>query len=76
MERIIVENNWLHEDESRQLDKEMQDCKKSGGDCQKVIKKYIDISNKNSKELKDACTGGGATCVTILTLLWMLTDIR
>ncbi|WP_241578755.1 hypothetical protein [Rosenbergiella nectarea] len=41
----------------------MQDCKKSGGDCQKVIKKYIDISNKNSKELKDACTGGGATCV-------------
>ena len=30
--RTVVENNWLHVDESRQLDKEMQDCKASGGD--------------------------------------------
>jgi len=42
----------------------MQDCKSSGGDCNKVVEKYIDISNKNSKELTDACTGGGVKCVT------------
>ncbi|WP_241597618.1 VENN motif pre-toxin domain-containing protein [Rosenbergiella epipactidis] len=73
--KVTVENNWLHEDESRQLDKEMQDCKKSGGDCQKIIKKYIDISNKNSKELKDACTGGGATCVTWEELIQADTNV-
>uniref|UniRef100_UPI00240DE726 VENN motif pre-toxin domain-containing protein n=2 Tax=Rosenbergiella nectarea TaxID=988801 RepID=UPI00240DE726 len=73
--KVTVENNYLHEDESRQLDKEIQDCKKSGGDCQKVIKKYIDISNKNSKELKDACTGGGVTCVTWEELIQADTNV-
>lgn len=57
--KTTVENNWLSEKEARQLDKEMQECKKSGGDCKKVVEKYIDISNKNSKELIDACTGSG-----------------
>lgn len=42
----------------------MQACKASGGDCNKVVEKYIDISNKNSKELVEACTGGGVKCVT------------
>lgn len=42
----------------------MQDCKASGGDCNKVIDKYIGISNGNSKELWEACTGGGIACVT------------
>ncbi|MBK0034514.1 VENN motif pre-toxin domain-containing protein [Erwinia sp. S43] len=59
-----VENNYLSEKESRQLDIEMQACKVSGGDCNKVVEKYIDISNKNSKELVEACTGGGVKCVT------------
>ncbi len=59
-----VENNFLSSKEARQLDKEMQDCKASGGDCNKVVEKYIDISNKNSKELQEACSGGGVACVT------------
>ena len=62
--KTTVENNYLSEKEARQLDNEMQDCKKSGGDCKKVVEKYIDISNKNSKELIEACTGGGVTCVS------------
>ncbi len=62
--KTTVENNYLSSKESRQLDKEMQDCKASGGDCNKVVEKYIEISNKNSKELQEACTGGGVTCVS------------
>jgi len=59
-----VENNYLSEKESRQLDKELSACKSSGSDCKPVIEKYLEISNKNSKELAEACTGGGVTCVT------------
>jgi len=59
-----VENNYLSEKESRQLDKELSACKSSGSDCKPVIEKYLEISNKNSKELSEACTGGGVTCVT------------
>jgi len=70
-----VENNWLHEDEARQLDKEMQECKKSGGDCNMVVEKYIEISNKNSQELKDACNGGGVTCVTWEELIQADTNV-
>jgi filamentous hemagglutinin len=73
--KTTVENNYLHEEESRQFDKEMQDCKRSGGDCQRVVEKYIDISNKNSKELKDACTGGGVTCVTWEELIQADTNV-
>ncbi|MFS7193173.1 hemagglutinin repeat-containing protein [Serratia proteamaculans] len=62
--KTVVENNWLSETESRQLDKELSACKASGGDCKPVLEKYIKISNKNSKELADACTGGGIACVT------------
>ena len=70
-----VENNQLHEDEARQLDKEMLDCKKTGGDCSKVAEKYIEISNKNSQELKAACTGGGVTCVTWEELIQADTNV-
>ena len=70
-----VENNYLHEDEARQLDKEMLECKKSGGDCNKVVEKYIEISNKNSQELKDACNGGGVTCVTWEELIQADTNV-
>jgi filamentous hemagglutinin len=59
-----INNNYLSSKEARQLDTEMQDCKASGGDCNKVIEKYIDISNKNSKELIEACTEGGVACVS------------
>ena len=73
--RNAVENNQLHEDEARQLDKEMLDCKKTGGDCSKVAEKYIEISNKNSQELKAACTGGGVTCVTWEELIQADTNV-
>lgn len=62
--KTVVENNWLSETESRQLDKELSACKAAGRDCKPVLEKYIEISNKNSKELADACTGGGIACVT------------
>ena len=62
--KTTVENNYLSSTEARQLDKEMQDCKTSGGDCQSVAEKYIEISNKNSRELAEACSGGGVACVT------------
>ncbi|NUU64729.1 hemagglutinin repeat-containing protein [Enterobacteriaceae bacterium BIT-l23] len=70
-----AENNWLNSTEARQLDKEMQDCKASGGDCNKVVQKYIDISNKNSKELVEACTGGGVTCVSWQELIQGATNV-
>lgn len=62
--RNAVENNWLSETEARALDKELTACKNvRGGDCAPVIKKYIDISNENSKRMAGRCTGGGWTCV-------------
>ncbi|AEG96723.1 Protein PalA [Klebsiella aerogenes] len=70
-----VENNFLSSKEARQLDKEMQDCKKSGGDCNKVVEKYIDISNKKSKELQEACTGGGVRCVSWQELIQGATNV-
>ncbi len=70
-----IENNNLHTAEARALDKELSDCKASGGDCQAIIKKYIDISNKNSKELAEACTGGGVACVSWEELVQAETNI-
>ncbi|MCV4566633.1 VENN motif pre-toxin domain-containing protein, partial [Escherichia coli] len=60
----VVENNFLSSKEARQFDEELVECKASGGDCKSVVQKYLDISNKNSKELAEACTGGGVACVT------------
>ena len=70
-----VENNYLSSTEARQLDKEMQDCKTSGGDCQSVAEKYIEISNKNSRELAEACSGGGVACVTWEELIQAGTNV-
>ncbi len=62
--RNAVENNWLSETEARALDKELTTCKNVvNGDCGSVIKKYIEISNENSKKMAGRCTGGGWTCV-------------
>lgn len=62
-ERVVVENNWLSEKESRQLDEKLAACKAAGKDCRPVLQEYIDISNKHSQELREACTAGGITCV-------------
>ena len=70
-----VENNYLSSTEARALDKELSDCKASGSDCTPVIEKYIEISNKNSKELVDACSGGGVACVTWEELIQGATNV-
>ncbi|HHR1325213.1 TPA: hemagglutinin repeat-containing protein, partial [Serratia marcescens] len=70
-----VENNYLSSTEARALDKELSDCKASGGDCNAVVEKYIEISNKNSKELIDACSGGGVACVTWEELIQGATNV-
>ncbi|EFE9341941.1 hypothetical protein QNG43_004725 [Escherichia coli] len=51
------------------------ECKASGGDCKSVIQKYLDISNQNSKELAEACTGGGVACVTWEELIQGSTNV-
>ncbi|EIV7777591.1 hypothetical protein [Escherichia coli] len=51
------------------------ECKASGGDCKSVIQKYLDISNQNSKELAEACTGGGVACVTWEELIQGRTNV-
>ena len=73
--KTTVENNYLSSKEARQLDKEMQACKASGGDCGKMAEKYIDISNKNSQELVEACTGGGVACVSWQELIQGATNV-
>ncbi len=73
--KTTVENNYLSSTEARQLDKEMQACKASGGECGKVVEKYIEISNQNSMELQKACTGGGVACVTWQELIQGVTNV-
>ncbi|HAT3234951.1 TPA: VENN motif pre-toxin domain-containing protein [Serratia marcescens] len=45
-----VENNYLNQSQSIAFDKELSDCRKSGGDCQAVIDKWKQISDKQSAE--------------------------
>ncbi|MDE9518303.1 hemagglutinin repeat-containing protein [Xenorhabdus bovienii] len=70
-----IENNYLHEEESRRFDKELAECKTKGGDCGAVIQKYLDISNKNSVELEEKCKGGGITCVTYEEIIQANTNV-
>nr|WP_249042837.1 hemagglutinin repeat-containing protein [Pantoea stewartii] len=48
--RTEVENNSLSPDQSLTFDKELSNCRKSGGDCQAVIEKWKQISDKQSAE--------------------------
>ncbi|WP_053014222.1 MULTISPECIES: hemagglutinin repeat-containing protein [Xenorhabdus] len=70
-----IESNYLYEDDSRNLDRELAECKAKGGDCGAVIQKYLDISNKNSAELQEKCSGGGITCVTYEDLIQANTNV-
>ncbi|WP_414712121.1 hemagglutinin repeat-containing protein [Siccibacter turicensis] len=45
-----VENNALSSTQALTFDKELSDCRKSGGDCQKVIDKWKAVSDKQSAE--------------------------
>ncbi len=48
--KVEVENNSLSADQSLTFDKELSDCRKSGGDCQSVVDKWKQISDKQSAE--------------------------
>ncbi|MCW6553757.1 VENN motif pre-toxin domain-containing protein, partial [Yersinia ruckeri] len=45
-----VENNYLNSTQALTFDKELSDCRKSGGNCQTVIDKWKQISDKQSAE--------------------------
>ena len=45
-----VENNSLSSTQALTFDKELSDCRKSGGDCQAVIDKWKAVSDKQSAE--------------------------
>nr|WP_255703100.1 VENN motif pre-toxin domain-containing protein [Pantoea sp. Mb-10] len=53
-----VENNSLSSTQALTFDKELSDCRKSGGDCQAVIDKWKAVSDRQSAEtdqkLKDS----------------------
>ncbi|HEY4468771.1 MAG TPA: hypothetical protein VGN53_13700, partial [Klebsiella sp.] len=49
-DKVVVENNALSSTQSLAFDKELSDCRKSGGDCQVVIDKWKQISDKQSAE--------------------------
>jgi hypothetical protein len=52
-----IENNWLSATQALTFDKELSDCHKSGGNCQAVIDKWQQVSDKKSaatdQKLKD-----------------------
>ncbi|WJV51942.1 VENN motif pre-toxin domain-containing protein [Prodigiosinella aquatilis] len=48
--RNATENNFLSADQSLTFDKELSECRKSGGDCQAVIDKWKKISDRQSAE--------------------------
>ncbi len=45
-----VENNALSSTQALTFDKELSDCRKSGGDCQAIIDKWKAVSDKQSAE--------------------------
>ncbi|MGC6389065.1 VENN motif pre-toxin domain-containing protein [Ewingella sp. S1.OA.A_B6] len=47
------ENNALSSTQALAFDKELSDCRKSGGDCQAVIDKWKQVSDKQSAETDD-----------------------
>jgi filamentous hemagglutinin len=49
--KTVVENNFLSATQSLAFDKEMQECKASGGDCSAVLDKYKKLSDEQSAAL-------------------------
>ncbi|CAI1087811.1 hemagglutinin repeat-containing protein [Serratia quinivorans] len=48
--KTAVENNYLSSTQALTFDKELSDCRKSGGDCLSVIDKWKQISDQQSAE--------------------------
>ena len=57
-----VEHNYLYEKEQQSFEKEMIECKSKRGDCSSIVQKYLNISNENSKNLRESCSDGGILC--------------
>jgi filamentous hemagglutinin len=55
---IAIEYNYLHVDQALDFDKEIQECRNTGGNCLNVINKWHKISDEQSanvdKNIKDA----------------------
>ncbi|WP_191322181.1 VENN motif pre-toxin domain-containing protein [Pantoea nemavictus] len=49
--KTTVENNALSASQALTFDKELSDCQRSGGDCQGVIDKWKQVSDKQSTEI-------------------------
>lgn len=45
---VTVENNYLSSTQAVEFDNELSDCRKSGGDCYKVIDKWKKVSDEQS----------------------------
>ena len=48
--KTTVENNYLSASQALIFDKELSDCRKSGGDCQSIINKWKQVSEKQTAE--------------------------
>ena len=62
-ERVVVENNYLSATQSLSFDKELADCRKSGGDCQAIIDKWKQVSDKQSEIVDERLVNSPQTAV-------------
>ncbi|EHL4433065.1 VENN motif pre-toxin domain-containing protein [Salmonella enterica] len=58
-----VENNYLSANQSMTFDKELSDCRKSGGDCQSVIDKWKKVSDDQSQQLDETLKDNPASAL-------------
>lgn len=62
-EKVVVENNYLSTNQSLTFDKELSDCRKSGGDCQSVIDKWKKVSDDQSQQLDETLKDNPASAL-------------
>ena len=70
-----VENNYLWQEEQKEFEKKMLECKSKGEDCTSVVNEYLDKSNKRSRELYDRCKDGGVRCAGMEEVIDVSTNI-
>ena len=70
-----VENNYLWENEQKEFEKKMLECKSKGEDCTSVVNEYLDKSNKRSRELYERCKDGGVRCAGMEEVIDVSTNI-
>ena len=70
-----VENNYLWQEEQKEFEKKMLECKSKGEDCTSVVNEYLDKSNKRSRELYERCKDGGVRCAGMEEVIDVSTNI-